>query len=90
MKTEIEKEAQDVERFKEEKVKSGFSFGFNDIVQHLPQMSELLDYNVRLSDLIQVFSSVFEDFSDKRRKLDNMEERKIEKRFSLESFLSLF
>ena len=53
-------------------------------------MSELLDYNVRLSDLIQVFSSVFEDFSDKRRKLDNMEERKIEKRFSLESFLSLF
>ena len=89
MKTEIEKEAQDVERFKEEKVNTGFSFGFN-IVQHLPQMSELLDYNVRLSDLIQVFSSVFEDFSDKRRKLDNMEERKIEKRFSLEYFLSLF
>ena len=53
-------------------------------------MSELLDYNVRLSDLQSMFSAVFEDISDKRRKLDNMEERKIEKKFSLESFLSLF
>ena len=49
-------------------------------------MSELLDYNVRLSDLQSMFSAVFEDISDKRRKLDNMEERKIEKKFSLELF----
>ena len=52
-------------------------------------MSELLDHNVRLSDLQTLFSSVFEDISEKRRKLDNMEERKIEKRFSLQS-LTLF
>ena len=44
-------------------------------------MSELLDYNVKLSDLQNMFSSVFEETSDKKRRLENMEERKIEKRF---------
>ena len=44
-------------------------------------MSELLDYNVKLSDLQNKFSSVFEETSDKKRRLENMEERKIEKRF---------
>ena len=53
-------------------------------------MSELLDHNVRLSDLQTLFSAVFEDTSEKRRKLDNMEERRIEKKFSLESILLLF
>ena len=78
---EIEKEAQDVEHFKEEKVtKTGFSFSF-DIAQPLAQMSELLDHNVKLSDLQSKFSSVFETTAEKKRVLENMEERKIEKRF---------
>ena len=34
-----------------------------------------------LSDLQNMFSSVFEETSDKKRRLENMEERKIEKRF---------
>ena len=53
-------------------------------------MSELLDYNVRLSDLQNMFSSVFEAISEKRRQLDNMEERKIEKKFSLKFFFERF
>ena len=57
-----EKEAADVEEFKETK------------------MGELLDYNVKLSDLQNQYSSVFEGTGEKRRTLDNMEERKIEKR----------
>ena len=44
------------------------------------KMSELLDYNVKLSDLQNQYSSVFEGTAEKRRSLDNMEERKIEKR----------
>ena len=42
------------------------------------KMSELLDYNVKLSDLQNQYSSV--GTAEKRRSLDNMEERKIEKR----------
>lgn len=44
------------------------------------KMGELLDYNVKLSDLQNQYSSVFEGTGEKRRTLDNMEERKIEKR----------
>ena len=46
-------------------------------------MGELLDYNVKLSDLQNQYSSVFEGTGEKRRTLDNMEERKIEKRLLL-------
>ena len=46
-------------------------------------MSELLDYNVRLSDLQNMFSAVFEASSGQTRQLDNMEERKKEKKFYL-------
>ena len=53
-------------------------------------MSELLDHNVRLSDLQFLFSSVFEATSGKTRQLDNMEERKIEKKCYFEFLLSLF
>ena len=46
----------------------------------ISKMGELLDYNVKLSDLQNQYSSVFEGTGEKRRTLDNMEERKIEKR----------
>ena len=62
IKREVEKEASDVEEFKETK------------------MGELLDYNVKLSDLQNQYSSVFEGTGEKRRTLENMDERKIEKR----------
>ena len=44
-------------------------------------MGELLDFNVKLSDLQNQYSTVFEGTSEKKRNLDNMEERKIEKRY---------
>ena len=62
IKWKVEKEASDVDDFKETK------------------MGELLDYNVKLSDLQNQYSAVFEGTGEKRRTLDNMEERKIEKR----------
>lgn len=43
-------------------------------------MVELLNYNVKLSDLQNKYSAVFEGTSEKKRNLDNMEEKKIEKR----------
>ena len=86
---EIEKEAQHVEHFKEDKVIK-LKFSLVPIVELRPQMAELLDYNVRLSDLQSMFSSVFEAISEKRRQLDNMEERKIEKKFSLQFFSEWF
>lgn len=50
-------------------------------------MGELLDYNVKLSDLQNQYSSVFEGTGEKRRTLENMDERKIEKRLEKTEYL---
>ena len=78
MDSKIDQEAQHVHHFKEEKVGTNI---LNSKKHSTSQMSELLDYNVQLSDLQNKFSSVFEETSDKKRLLENMEERKVEKRF---------
>ena len=52
-------------------------------------MGELLDFNVKLSDLQNQYSTVFEGTSEKKRNLDNMEERKIEKRYKSPVLLRL-
>lgn len=43
-------------------------------------MGELLDFNVKLSDLQNKYSAISEATGEKKRNLDNMEELKIEKR----------
>ena len=79
----IEKQAEDVQHFKDQKVREN-DLALNNKTNNGPaQMSELLDHNVKLSDLQSKFSSVFETTAEKKRVLENMEERKIEKRFYL-------
>ena len=43
-------------------------------------MGELLDLNVRLADLQNKYSVIFEATGEKKRFLENMEQRKNEKR----------